>query len=187
MSTVSPALRATTAAPLTPAAAPGWHRHHLLDLDDMSAGELRTLLDRAASMRDLRATPGARLATLKGQTVVNLFYENSTRTRISFELAAKLLGADVVNVTASGSSVAKGESLLDTTRTLEALGASIVVMRHSQSGAPDLIARQLSAAVINAGDGWHAHPSQALLDLFTMEEALGSAGALAGRSVAIVG
>jgi aspartate carbamoyltransferase catalytic subunit len=165
-------------------AAPGFQRRHLLDLDDFSAAEIHALLGVAASMRGALGGPAKRLSILRGCTLVNLFYENSTRTRVSFELAAKNLGADVVNVTASGSSVAKGESLIDTVRTLQALGAEIVVMRHSQSGAPDLVARHIQGAVVNAGDGWHAHPSQALLDLFTMEERLGS---MEGRRVTIIG
>jgi aspartate carbamoyltransferase catalytic subunit len=168
-------------------AAPGttaFHRRHLLDLDDFSASEIRALLDLAAEMRDALTRPVRRQLILQGRTLVNLFYENSTRTRVSFELAAKHLSADVVNVTASSSSVTKGESLIDTAQTLQALGADIVVMRHSQSGAPDLVARHIDGAVINAGDGWHAHPSQALLDLFTMQEQLGD---MAGRRVAIVG
>ena len=160
----------------------GWR--HLLDLDDFSAAEISAVLQMAARMRDRLAPPTRRLSTLQGRTVVNLFYENSTRTRVSFELAAKRLGADVVNVTASGSSVTKGESLIDTVRTLQALGADIVVMRHGQSGAPDLVARHIDGAVVNAGDGWHAHPSQALLDLFTMQEQLGD---LAGRRVTLIG
>jgi aspartate carbamoyltransferase catalytic subunit len=159
-------------------------RRHLLDLDDFSAAEIRVLLDLAAEMRDTLERPVRRMALLQGHTLVNLFYENSTRTRVSFELAAKNLSADVVNVTATSSSVAKGESLIDTVRTLQALGADIVVMRHSQAGAPDLVARHIDGAVVNAGDGWHAHPSQALLDLFTMEERLGD---MADRRVAIVG
>jgi aspartate carbamoyltransferase catalytic subunit len=177
------AAREPASAGNTPAPAP-FQRRHLLDLDDYSAGELRALLDAAGEMRGALDRGVTRLPTLQGRTLVNLFYENSTRTRVSFELAAKHLSADVVNVTASGSSVAKGESLLDTVRTLEALGADLVVMRHSQSGAPDLVARHIAGAVINAGDGWHAHPSQALLDVFTMEERLGS---VAGRRVAILG
>jgi aspartate carbamoyltransferase catalytic subunit len=167
-----------------PSAPPDFARRHLLDVDDWSSAELRAVLREAEDMRDHLAPPTRRLPTLQGRTVVNLFYENSTRTRVSFELAAKHLGADVVNVSASASSVAKGESLIDTVRTLEALGADVVVMRHPQSGAPDLVARHLGGIVVNAGDGWHAHPSQALLDLFTMREALGD---LAGRRVAIIG
>lgn len=159
------------------------HRH-LLDLDDWTPRELRTLLASAERMREVQLRPGAKLDILRGQVMVNLFYENSTRTRVSFELAGKKLGADVTNVTASASSVTKGESLIDTVRTLQALGASILVVRSSQSGAPDLIARSISGTVLNAGDGWHAHPSQALLDLFTMERHLGN---VAGRRVIILG
>jgi aspartate carbamoyltransferase catalytic subunit len=158
-------------------------RRHLLDVDDWSPSELRRLLDHAGHMRRLLDQSG-RLDSLHGRLLVNLFYENSTRTRVSFERAGKLLGADVTNVTASASSVTKGESLLDTVRTLEALGASILVVRHSCSGVPDLISRHTHAHVLNAGDGWHAHPSQALLDLFTLERHLGS---LAGRRIVILG
>src|SRR6185437_15764001 len=159
-------------------------RQHLLDLDDWTPDELRALLDRAATMRELLGRPEARLKTLQGRVLVNLFYENSTRTRVSFELAGKKLGADVVNVTASASSVTKGESLRDTVETLQALGAQIVVVRSSQSGAPDLIARAIRGGVISAGDGWHAHPTQALLDLFTLQRHLGS---VAGRRIVILG
>jgi aspartate carbamoyltransferase catalytic subunit len=116
--------------------------------------------------------------------MVNLFYENSTRTRVSFELAGRRLGADVTSVAASASSVTKGESLIDTVRTLQALGASIVVVRSGQSGAPDVIARTIAGSVVNAGDGWHAHPTQALLDLFTLNDHLGDLG---GRRVVILG
>lgn len=176
-------------APLAPIAPeprprPAWTRRHLLDLDDFTLDELRLVMRTASGMRAALDRGTQRLPALQGRTLVNLFYENSTRTRVSFELAAKRLSADVVNVTASGSSVAKGESLIDTVRTLQALGAEIVVMRHSQSGAPDLVARSIEGCVVNAGDGWHAHPSQALLDLFTMEERLGD---LWGRRVVIVG
>jgi aspartate carbamoyltransferase catalytic subunit len=158
-------------------------RRHLLDLDDWTPDELRSLLDDTAGMRE-HLDQGERLSTLAGRVLVTLFYENSTRTRVSFELAAKKLGADVVNVAASASSVTKGESLRDTVRTLQALGANIIVVRSSESGAPDLIARAIDGAVVNAGDGWHAHPSQALLDLFTLERHLGS---VAGRRIVILG
>jgi aspartate carbamoyltransferase catalytic subunit len=159
-------------------------RRHLLDLDDWTPGEIRAILARAGEMRALLEEPAKRLESLRGCVLVNLFYENSTRTRVSFELAGKRLGADVVNITASGSSVAKGESLRDTVRTLEALGAQIIVVRSAAAGAPDLIARVIQGSVINAGDGWHAHPSQALLDLFTLERHLGS---VAGRRIVILG
>jgi len=161
-----------------------FQRRHLLDLDDFSAAELRLLLEITQTMKEVLARPVRKVPALQGSTVVNLFYENSTRTRISFELAAKNLSADVVNVTASGSSVTKGESLIDTVRTLQALGADFVIMRHSQSGAPYLVAQQIRGSVINAGDGWHAHPTQALLDLFTLEEHLGS---VEGRKIVILG
>jgi aspartate carbamoyltransferase catalytic subunit len=159
-------------------------RRHLLDLNDWTPDEMRAILKRADEMRQLLDHPLARLDSLRGVVLVNLFYENSTRTRVSFELAGKRLGADVINVAASASSVAKGESLRDTVRTLEALGARIVVVRSSAAGAPDLIARAIQGSVINAGDGWHAHPSQALLDLFTLERHLGS---VAGRRIVILG
>jgi aspartate carbamoyltransferase catalytic subunit len=160
-------------------------RRHLLDLDDWAPDEMRAILTRASEMRELLDDPSARrLESLRGVVLVNLFYENSTRTRVSFELAGKRLGADVVNITASASSVTKGESLHDTVRTLEALGARIIVVRSGAAGAPDLIARAIQGSVINAGDGWHAHPSQALLDLYTLERHLGS---IAGRRVVILG
>ncbi len=159
-------------------------RRHVLDLDDWTPDELRALLDRAATMRELMRPPEMRLKTLGGRVLVNLFYENSTRTRVSFELAGKKLGADVVNVTASASSVTKGESLRDTVETLQALGAHIVVVRSSQSGAPDAIARAIRGGVVNAGDGWHAHPTQALLDLFTLERHLET---VAGKRIVILG
>jgi len=159
-------------------------RQHVLDLDDWTPDELRSLLDRAATMREMLSQPELRLKTLQGRVLVNLFYENSTRTRISFEVAGKKLGADVVNVTASASSVTKGESLRDTVETLQALGAHVVVVRSSQSGAPDVIARTIRGGVINAGDGWHAHPTQALLDLFTLERHLDS---IAGKRIVILG
>jgi aspartate carbamoyltransferase catalytic subunit len=159
-------------------------RQHVLDLDDWTPDELRSLLDRAATMREMLSQPELRLKALQGRVLVNLFYENSTRTRISFEVAGKKLGADVVNVTASASSVTKGESLRDTVETLQALGAHVVVVRSSQSGAPDVIARTIRGGVINAGDGWHAHPTQALLDLFTLERHLDS---IAGKRIVILG
>jgi len=160
-----------------------WTAKDLLDTDTLSLGEMELLLEQARAMKDVRARQG-KLATLRGVTVVTLFYEHSTRTRASFEVAGKLLGADVVNLTASGSSVEKGESLVDTVRTLEAIGADLLVVRHYSSGAPYVAARHTSAGVINAGDGTHAHPTQALLDLFTMRSHLGE---LAGRKVAIIG
>ncbi len=159
-------------------------RRHLLDLDEYSADEIATILDTARAMKDVLARPIKKVPALRGKTVVTLFYEASTRTRVSFEMAAKALAADTVSVAAASSSVAKGESLIDTVRTLQALGADVVVMRHSRAGAPYVLADHVETTVINAGDGWHAHPSQALLDLFTIRERLGR---IAGVRVAIVG
>lgn len=159
-------------------------RKDLLDLDDFSSEEIELLLDTTAAMTEILSRPIRRVPTLRGKTIVNMFYEASTRTRSSFELAAKNLSADLVNVSASQSSVEKGESLIDTMRTLQALGADMIVMRHWEAGAPYLAASWLNASVINAGDGWHAHPSQALLDLYTVQERRGS---VAGLKLVIVG
>jgi aspartate carbamoyltransferase catalytic subunit len=182
MTIVTPRIVEDIAATSAISASP---RRHLLDLDDWTPDEMRTILVRAGEMRPLLDNSSARrLESLRGVVLVNLFYENSTRTRVSFELAGKRLGADVVNITVSSSSVAKGESLRDTVRTLEALGARIIVVRSGAAGAPDMIARAIQGSIINAGDGWHAHPSQALLDLFTLERHLGS---VAGQRVVILG
>lgn len=159
-------------------------RKDVLDLDDFGHDEITEVLDTAEAMREVLARPIKRVGALRGKTIVNAFYEPSTRTRLSFELAAKNLSADVVNITATGSSAEKGESLIDTARTLQALGADTVVIRHDASGAPYLVARTLEVSVINAGDGWHAHPTQALLDLFTVRS---SFGRLDGLKVVIVG
>lgn len=161
-----------------------WHRRHVLDLDDFSRWEIEQVLSTAQVMKQILARPIKRVPTLRGQIVANVFYEASTRTRVSFEVAAKALGADSVSLTASASSATKGESLLDTLRTIEAIGATVVVLRHEQAGAPYAVADRIGARVINAGDGWHAHPTQGLLDLFTMRERLGR---LAGLRVAIIG
>ena len=168
-------------APLQQARKP---RRHVLDLDDFSVQEIEAVLATAAAMKDVLQRPIKKVPTLRGKTLVTLFYEASTRTRVAFEVAAKALGADTVSVSAATSSVTKGESLIDTIRTLQALGADFVVMRHPQAGAPYVVSEEVSASVINAGDGWHAHPTQALLDLFTIRERLGR---LAGLRVAIVG
>ena len=160
------------------------NRKHLLDLDDFSRDEITLVLDTAESMAEILARPISRVPTLRGKTIVNIFFEASTRTRVSFELAGKYLSADVINVAASGSSVQKGESLVDTLRTIQALGADMVVMRHGESGAPYLAAAELECSVINAGDGWHAHPSQALLDLFTVRQKLGD---MEGKKLVILG
>ena len=161
-----------------------WTRRHLLDVDDLSGDEIDLLMETTASMKEVLGRDVPRVPTLRGRTIVTLFYEASTRTRASFELAGKALGADVINVAAGGSSVEKGESLIDTVRTLQAIGADVLVMRHGSSGAPHLVARHIRSSVINAGDGWHAHPTQALLDLYTMRAHLGD---VRGRRVVIVG
>jgi aspartate carbamoyltransferase catalytic subunit len=163
-----------------------WTRRHVLDTDDWSRGEIEGVLEHTRAMVEVLSRPIRRAPALRGRTVILFFAEASTRTRVSFELAAKALSADVTNITSTGSSVEKGESLLDTVRTLEALGGDVLVMRHSSSGAPYFVADRTAAAVINAGDGWHAHPTQALLDLFTLRRSWGVAN-LRGRKVAIVG
>ena len=169
-----------------------WTRRHILDLDDFTRDEIETVMETADAMKEVLGREVPRVPALRGKTMITLFYEASTRTRASFELAGKALGADVINVAAGGSSVEKGESLVDTVRTLQAVGADVLVVRHPSSGAPYLVARQVQASVINAGDGWHAHPTQALLDLYTMRSHLGdpstsSGQALRGRRVVIVG
>jgi len=161
-----------------------WTRKHLLDVDDLSGDEIGLLMETADSMKEVLGRDVPRVPTLRGRTIVTLFYEASTRTRASFELAGRALGADVINGAAGGSSVEKGESLIDTVRTLQAIGADLLVMRHGSSGAPHLVARHIRSSGINAGDGWHAHPTQALLDLYTMRAHLGD---VRGRRVVIVG
>jgi aspartate carbamoyltransferase catalytic subunit len=163
---------------------------HLLSAADLSVEDALRVLDTAEEMSRVADAPVRKLPTLRGRTVVNLFFEDSTRTRISFEAAAKRLSADVINFSAKGSSVSKGESLKDTALTLEAMGADAVVIRHSASGAPHRLAHAgwLHGSVINAGDGTHEHPTQALLDAFTMRRHLRNGkGDLAGVRVAIVG
>ncbi len=161
-----------------------WRHHHVLDLDDFSREEIELVMDIADAMAEVLQREVKRVPTLRGRTVVTMFYEPSTRTRASFELAAKSLSADTVSLDATRSSVTKGESLLDTLLTIQALGADIIVMRHQHSGAPYIAARHISASTINAGDGWHAHPSQALLDIYTIRKHLGG---LTNRKIAIIG
>jgi aspartate carbamoyltransferase catalytic subunit len=161
-----------------------WNRHHLLDVDDFSTSEIEMVMATADAMKEVLGRDVPRVPALRGKTIITLFYEASTRTRASFELAGKALGADVINIAAGGSSVDKGESLVDTVRTLQAVGADALVIRHGASGAPYLVARQIQAAVINAGDGWHAHPTQALLDLYTIRAHLGD---VRGKRIVIVG
>ena len=162
----------------------GWRHHDLLDLDVCSRGDIEAVLTLADRMREILDRRIPRVPALRGYTVINLFYEPSTRTRVSFELAGKVLGADVISVSSSTSSVAKGESLIDTVRTLRAMRADAVVMRHPLAGAPYLAAQHTDASIINAGDGAHAHPTQALLDLYTMRRAVGD---LSGKKVVMVG
>ncbi len=162
----------------------GWTRKDLLTIQELEPAEIGLILDTAASMKEIAAREIKKVPTLRGRTVVNLFYEASTRTRTSFEIAGKWLSADVINWSASGSSVAKGESLLDTARNIEAMSPDVVVVRHGASGAAQLLARALKCAVVNAGDGAHEHPTQALLDLLTIRE---KKGHLEGLSAAIVG
>jgi aspartate carbamoyltransferase catalytic subunit len=159
-------------------------KRHLLSIDDVTAEDIVRILDTAESFREVGTRVIKKVPALRGRTIVNLFYENSTRTRISFELAAKRLSADVINFTTSGTSVAKGESLKDTALTLQAMGADAVVVRHSSSGAPHALTRWVQGSVLNAGDGTHEHPTQALLDLYTVRERLGR---FEGVRVAIVG
>jgi aspartate carbamoyltransferase catalytic subunit len=164
----------------------GWRHRHLLDVDGLSTADLDLVMRTADAMREVLARPIAKVPALRGRNVTILFYEASTRTRVSFEVAAKNLSADVTNVAASTSSVTKGESLVDTMRTLEALGAQMLVMRHSVSGAPYLAAEVFGGSVLNGGDGWHAHPTQALLDLYTMRSRL-PGGSVTGRKIVILG
>jgi len=163
-----------------------WPHRHLLDVDVLTADELELVMRTADTMAEVLARPIPKVPALRGWGVTILFYEASTRTRVSFEVAAKNLSADVVNIAASASSVTKGESLVDTIRTVEALGARMLVMRHATSGAPYLAAEHFSGSVLNGGDGWHAHPTQALLDLYTMRSRLPD-GSVAGRKIVILG
>jgi aspartate carbamoyltransferase catalytic subunit len=157
---------------------------HLLSINQLERDDVLKILDTAASFREVGTRVIKKVPALRGRTVVNLFYENSTRTRISFELAAKRLSADVINFSTSGSSVSKGESLKDTALTLQAMGADAIVIRHSSSGAPYTLTKWVNASVLNAGDGTHEHPTQALLDLFTIREHF---PAFEGLRLAIVG
>jgi aspartate carbamoyltransferase catalytic subunit len=161
-----------------------WNHKHLLDIESLSADDIVTVLDTAKAFKAVGERAIKKVPALRGKTVVNLFVEPSTRTRISFELAAQRLTADVINFTAEASSLKKGETLKDTARNLEALNVDIIVMRHSASGAPHFLSRFLHASVINAGDGAHEHPTQALLDLFTIRE---KKGKIEGLNVTILG
>jgi len=164
----------------------GWRHRHLLDVDVLSWPDIELVMRTTAAMGEVLRRPITKVPALRGRNVTILFYEASTRTRVSFEVAAKNLSADVVNIAAATSSVTKGESLIDTVRTVEALGAQMLVMRHSVSGAPYLAAEIFSGSVLNGGDGWHAHPTQALLDLYTLRSRF-PGGSLVGRKIVILG
>jgi len=161
-----------------------WTRKDLLTMRELDAAEILTLVDTAASLQEIASREIKKVPALRGKTIVNLFYESSTRTRTSFEIAGKWLSADVVNFSISGSSAAKGESFVDTARNIAAMSPDVVVVRHSSAGAATLLARELPCSVVNAGDGAHEHPTQALLDLLTIRE---KKGHFEGLGVAIVG
>jgi aspartate carbamoyltransferase catalytic subunit len=161
-----------------------WHRKHLLDIQSLDSDEITTVLDTATAFKAVGERAIKKVPALRGKTVVNLFIEPSTRTRISFELAAQRLTADIINFSAEVSSLKKGETLKDTAKNLEALNADIIIMRHAAAGAPHFLARVLDASVVNAGDGAHEHPTQALLDAFTIRE---KKGRIAGLKITILG
>lgn len=158
--------------------------NHLLGIKNLIPSDISLILETAANFKEVLQRPVKKVPSLRDVTIVNLFYENSTRTRISFELAEKRLSADTINFTASGSSVSKGETLLDTVNNILSMKVDMVVMRHSASGAPHFLAKHINAAIINAGDGINEHPTQALLDAFSISEKLGG---LQGKKVAIIG
>jgi len=161
-----------------------WNRKNLISLEDLSAADITLILDTAKSFLEIATRQVKKVPTLRGKTVVNLFFENSTRTRTSFELAAKRLSADILNFSVSTSSLQKGESMKDTARNIEAMKVDIVIIRHAMAGTPLMLSKIIEPAVINAGDGAHAHPTQALLDLFTIREKLGR---IKNLNVSIIG
>jgi len=161
-----------------------WTKKDLLGLEYLTQEEIELILDTAESFKEVSTREIKKVPALRGKTAVNLFYEPSTRTRVSFEVAAKRLSADVINIASETSSVKKGETLIDTGKNIQALKADIIIMRHNCSGAANMLARALDISVVNAGDGWHEHPTQALLDIFTLKEKLGK---IKGLNVAIVG
>jgi len=161
-----------------------WTKKDLLGLEYLTQEEIEIILDTAESFKEVSTREIKKVPALRGKTAVNLFYEPSTRTRVSFEVAAKRLSADVINISTETSSVRKGETLIDTGKNIQALKADIIIMRHNCSGAANMLARALDISVVNAGDGWHEHPTQALLDMFTLKEKLGK---IKGINVAIVG
>ncbi len=161
-----------------------WTRRHLLDLESLSAEEITTILDTAVMLKEATAGCQQKLPLLSGKTVANLFFENSTRTRTSFSLAARRLGGDTVDFSASGSSLSKGETFIDTGRNIEAMGVNVVVCRHGTPGTPQLLAQNLGCSVVNAGDGPHEHPTQGLLDILSIRQ---RRGRIDGLTVALVG
>lgn len=161
-----------------------WNRHDLLDLRSMSKEEIELVLETAKSFKEVSAREVKKVPALRGKTVVMLFFENSTRTRVSFELAAKRLSADTLNIAAGSSSTSKGETTLDTAKNIEAMNVDAIVVRHSSSGIPKILADNLKASIINAGDGGHEHPTQGLLDIFTIKE---KKGRIEGLNIGIVG
>lgn len=161
-----------------------WTRKDLLGLEDLSKEEIELILETADSFKEVSERTVKKVPALRGKTVVNLFFESSTRTRTSFELAAKRLSADIVNIAIQASSISKGETFKDTAKNIEAMKIDIIIMRHAASGAPHMLARSVKASVINAGDGSHEHPTQGLLDIFTMKE---KKGKIKGLKVSIIG
>ncbi|QEH37267.1 Aspartate carbamoyltransferase [Aquisphaera giovannonii] len=185
---VPPAAEAQSVAPAAasppPSPASAWTRRHLLGLEDLSAEEILAILDTAESFSEVSKRSRKKVPALQGRVVFNLFFENSTRTRTSFSLAAKRLSADTQDFTASSSSLSKGETFIDTAKNIEAMGADLMVVRHSTPGAPHLLSQHVNAAIINAGDGAHEHPTQGLLDLMTIRKAKGT---IAGLTVGLLG
>jgi len=161
-----------------------WKRKDLVGLEELTKEEIELILSVAEAFKEVSTREIKKVPALRGKTVVNLFYEPSTRTRVSFEVAAKRLSADVINIATETSSVKKGETLIDTAKNIEALKADIIVMRHNASGAAAMVARHLGISVVNGGDGWHEHPTQALLDIYTLKEKLGK---IKGLKVSIIG
>ncbi|MBT9131733.1 aspartate carbamoyltransferase catalytic subunit [candidate division NPL-UPA2 bacterium Unc8] len=161
-----------------------WKRKDILGLEELTAREIEFILETAESFREVSLRPIRKVPALRGKTIITLFFEPSTRTRMSFELAAKRLSADTANISSSTSSVVKGETLKDTARNIEAMKVDVIIIRHSMAGAPHLLAREVSPGVINAGDGAHEHPTQGLIDIFTMKE---KKGKIKGLKVVIIG
>ncbi|MCP3891904.1 MAG: aspartate carbamoyltransferase catalytic subunit [Desulfobulbaceae bacterium] len=161
-----------------------FHHHHIFGIEQLSAQDITHILNTAQSFKEISNRPIKKVPTLRGKTIVNLFFEPSTRTRMSFEIAAKRMSADTFNISASTSSATKGETLIDTARNIQAMQPDVIIIRHSSSGAPQLLAKYIDASVVNAGDGAHEHPSQGLLDMMTV---LDHKGRLDGLKIAIIG